>query len=100
MASEKKCLLDLAPVLGLDTDIDTRALQHYTVLQYVPEPETLHRGIRRLESGCYAVVRPGEQPKVSRYFRPRFAAVPFKTSDEQARYDEITAVLRTRWPNT
>ena len=93
VGSEKKCLLDLADVLGLDTEIDTRALQHYTVLQYVPEPETLHRGVRRLESGCYAVIRPGHDPKVTRYFRPRFAAVPFTVGQEQARYDEITAVL-------
>jgi len=93
VGSEKKCLLGLADVLGLDTDIDIRALQHYTVLQYVPEPETLHRGIRRLESGCYAVISPGRTPVVSRYFRPRFAASPFPAGGEQARYDEITAVL-------
>jgi asparagine synthase (glutamine-hydrolysing) len=97
VGSEKKCLLDLADLLGLDTDIDTRALQHYTVLQYVPEPETLHRGVRRLESGCYAVIRPGQPPAVTRYFRPRFAAVPFRSGagsdSDQACYDEITAVL-------
>ncbi|MGE0778873.1 asparagine synthase (glutamine-hydrolyzing) [Mycolicibacterium sp.] len=93
VGSEKKCLLELAGQLGVDLDIDVRAVQHYTVLQYVPEPETLHRGIRRLESGSYARVRPGGQPQVIRYFTPRFAAVPFKAGGEQARYDEITAVL-------
>ena len=93
VGSEKKCLLELADVLGLDTSIDTRAVQHYTVLQYVPEPETLHRGVRRLESGCYAVIRPGADPAVTRYFHPRFTAVPFRSRDDQARYDEITAVL-------
>ncbi|HZQ31277.1 MAG TPA: asparagine synthase (glutamine-hydrolyzing) [Mycobacterium sp.] len=93
VASEKKCLLDLSGVLGIDLGIDERAVQHYTVLQYVPEPETLHRGIRRLESGCSAVIRPGAPPEISRYFFPRFAAVPFVKGSEQARYDEITAVL-------
>ncbi|MFM8600250.1 MAG: asparagine synthase (glutamine-hydrolyzing) [Mycobacterium sp.] len=93
VGSEKKCLLDLADVLGLDTGIDRRAVQHYTVLQYVPEPETLTRGVRRLESGCHAVIRPGEAPAVSRYFRPRFAAVPVAAGSAQSRYDEITAVL-------
>jgi asparagine synthase (glutamine-hydrolysing) len=97
VGSEKKCLLDLAAEIGFDDSLDVRAVQHYTVLQYVPEPETLHRGIRRLESGCYAVIRPGEQPRVSRYFVPRFSAVPFvggsAPGGEQARYDEITAVL-------
>ncbi|MEZ0360022.1 asparagine synthase (glutamine-hydrolyzing) [Mycobacterium sp. SA01] len=93
VASEKKCLLGLAAEIGFDDGLDVRALQHYTVLQYVPEPETLHRGVRRLESGCYAVIRPGGQPRVSRYFVPRFSSTAFTAGGEQARYDEITAVL-------
>ncbi|MCX2713967.1 asparagine synthase (glutamine-hydrolyzing) [Mycolicibacterium sp. J2] len=93
LGSEKKCLVELAPTAGLDLDIDERAVQHYTVLQYVPEPETLQRGVRRLESGSYARIRPGQAPVVTRYFRPTFAPVPFISGQEQARYDEITAVL-------
>jgi len=93
VGSEEKCLLDLAASIGLDTAIDRRAVQHYTVLQYVPEPETLHTGVRRLESGSYAVIRPGQPPVTTRYFRPRFNAVPFAPGGEQARYDEITTVL-------
>jgi asparagine synthase (glutamine-hydrolysing) len=93
VGSEKKCLLDLAGPLGVDVAIDARAVQHYTVLQYVPEPETLHRGVRRLESGCYARIRPGQAPEVTRYFVPRFTTSPFVAGGEQARYDEITAVL-------
>jgi asparagine synthase (glutamine-hydrolysing) len=97
VGSEKKSLLDLAPTAGFDLAIDERAVQHYTVLQYVPEPETLHRGVRRLESGSYATIRPGQPPVVTRYFVPKFDAVPFAASSgpgaEQARYDEITAVL-------
>ncbi|MEV3904808.1 asparagine synthase (glutamine-hydrolyzing) [Mycobacterium sp. NPDC050551] len=97
VASEKKCLTELAEPLGLDMSIDERAVQHYTVLQYVPEPETLHRGVRRLESGSHLRLRPGGTPEVARYFTPRFDAVPFTSGSgpggEQARYDEITAVL-------
>ncbi len=93
LGSEKKCLMALADRLGIDTDIDVRAVQHYTVLQYVPEPETLNVGVRRLESGSYARIRPGGRPEITRYFRPRFSAAPFRPDDEQARYDEITAVL-------
>jgi asparagine synthase (glutamine-hydrolysing) len=93
VASEKKCLLDLADLIGIETVIDRRAVQHYTVLQYVPEPETLQCGIRRLESGSYARLRPGSPPHVSRYFVPRFSAKPFSPGTEQARYDEITGVL-------
>ncbi len=93
VGSEKKCLLDLAGTLGLDLTIDERAVQHYTVLQYVPEPETLHRGVRRLESGSYARLRPGGYPEVTRYFVPKFTAVEFTAGTEQARYDEITEAL-------
>jgi asparagine synthase (glutamine-hydrolysing) len=94
VASEKKCLLELADLIGFDTAIDDRAVQHYTVLQYVPEPETLHRGVRRLESGCYARIRPGTAaPETTRYFVPRLDATPISRDTEQARYDEITAVL-------
>jgi len=99
VGSEKKCLVEVCEKigrLGVDLGIDKRAVQHYTVLQYVPEPETLHRGIRRLESGSYARIRAGGEPQVTRYFTPRFAAVPVASGsrdDAQRRYDEITAVL-------
>jgi asparagine synthase (glutamine-hydrolysing) len=93
LGSEKKCLLALAAEAGVDLDVDVRAVQHYTVLQYVPEPETLHRGVRRLESGSYARIRPGDAPRVTRYFTPKFAAVPFAAGREQSRYDELTEVL-------
>src|SRR5262249_11299331 len=45
--SEKKALLALAS----DTAVDPTSLQHYLTLQYVPEPATLHKAIRRIESG-------------------------------------------------
>ncbi|MDA2890387.1 asparagine synthase (glutamine-hydrolyzing) [Mycolicibacterium sp. BiH015] len=93
VGSEKKCLLDIADELGIDLAIDERAVQHYTVLQYVPEPETLHRGIRRLESGSFARIRPGAPPEGERYFTPRFDAVPTTAGAEQARYDEVTRAL-------
>jgi asparagine synthase (glutamine-hydrolysing) len=79
-ASEKKSLLELAPALGLGdpaADLDPVALQHYLLLQYVPEPATMHRAIRRVESGSHVVVRPGRTgstPEIEeeRYFTPVF----------------------------
>ncbi|RVW05607.1 asparagine synthase (glutamine-hydrolyzing) [Rhodococcus xishaensis] len=91
--SEKKSLLELADVIGIDTELDPRAIEHYTVLQYVPEPETLHARIRRLESGCYARLEPGKAPEVTRYFTPTFPAAPFAPGSEQSRYREITEAL-------
>ncbi|NMO03368.1 asparagine synthase (glutamine-hydrolyzing) [Gordonia sp. TBRC 11910] len=92
--SEKKSILELLDVLQLGAGLDARATEHYTVLQYVPEPETLHASIRRLESGCYATLRPGEAPKVTRYFTPKFPVVPFTDATRQKRYDEIADALR------
>ncbi|MFV8311981.1 asparagine synthase (glutamine-hydrolyzing) [Mycobacteroides chelonae] len=93
LGSEKKCLLDLVEQLGIGTELDLRALQHYTTLQYVPEPESLHTEIRRLESGSYARIAPGQEPRVTRYFPARFAVTPFTRATRQSRYDEITEVL-------
>ncbi|GAA5058547.1 asparagine synthase (glutamine-hydrolyzing) [Nocardia callitridis] len=91
--SEKKSLLELLPTLGLDDDLDPRAVEHYTVLQYVPEPETLHKNIQRLESGSFATVQPGSTPRIKRYFTPGFAVRPFAEGTEDARYREIAEAL-------
>jgi asparagine synthase (glutamine-hydrolysing) len=74
-ASEKKSLLALAPALGVTnpaSDLDSTALQHYLLLQYVPEPASMHQAIRRIESGTMFWVRPGQQLAQQRYFFPRF----------------------------
>ncbi|WP_067547236.1 asparagine synthase (glutamine-hydrolyzing) [Nocardia crassostreae] len=92
-SSEKKSLLELLPALGLTDALDPRALEHYTVLQYVPEPETLHKDIRRLESGCYAWIEPGEQPRITRYFNPQFRVSPFLPGTADKRYREIAEAL-------
>jgi asparagine synthase (glutamine-hydrolysing) len=73
-ASEKKSLLELMPALGLTDDLDPVALQHYLLLQYVPEPATMHRAVRRVESGTHVTVRPGREPDHERYFTPVFHA--------------------------
>ncbi|WP_067699277.1 asparagine synthase (glutamine-hydrolyzing) [Nocardia jejuensis] len=89
-ASEKKSLLELLPELSLSDALDPRALEHYTVLQYVPEAETLHKDIRRLESGCYAWITPGTAPRVTRYFDPQFRVVPFGKPDDVTAHTPTT----------
>jgi asparagine synthase (glutamine-hydrolysing) len=99
--SEKKSLLELAGQLGVSTTgLDRKAMQHYLQLQYVPEPETLHSGVRRIESGCSFVLWPGGQPDIHRYFTPTFAPTstaspePGQESDQQRLYDEIAEVMQ------
>lgn len=94
-SSEKKSLLSLSDVLGVREELDHKALQHYLMLQYVPEPESLHRGIRRVESGTSFRVAPGGRVEFTRYFHPRFAAKPITGKAEaEALYDRIAEVMR------
>ncbi|ASU79570.1 asparagine synthetase B [Actinopolyspora erythraea] len=94
-ASEKKSLLHLAATLGINEDVDRRSLQHYLVLQYVPEPESLHRSIRRIESGTSFTVAPGGQLVTERYFSPNFTAREIHNDGEANRlHNEIVDVMR------
>ena len=92
-ASEKKSLLDVSEkdLTEGDGSLDTTALQHYLTLQYVPEPATLHRAIRRVESGTWFTMRPGEAPTYHRYFHPDFPARPVDDADKL--YREIAEAL-------
>jgi asparagine synthase (glutamine-hydrolysing) len=91
-SSEKKSLLALAPTIGIELALDPRALQHYLLLQYVPEPETLHLGIRRISSGTSFTVSAAGELATQRYFRPDFTAAPVR--DPAALYARIEGVLR------
>lgn len=92
-ASEKKSILAMAPELGLDLELDHRAIEHYVDLQYIPEPESLHRQIRRLESGCTATIEPGGSLTERRYFRPQFNVQPVTKGKEQDLFDRIARAL-------
>jgi asparagine synthase (glutamine-hydrolysing) len=94
-SSEKKSLLDLSDVIGVTEELDSKALQHYLVLQYVPEPESLHTAVRRVESGTSFRVVPGGQVEFTRYFNPRFHAQPVHSeAEEDALYERIANVIR------
>jgi asparagine synthase (glutamine-hydrolysing) len=94
-SSEKKSLLELAPSLHVRNELDQKALQHYLVLQYVPEPESLHSRIRRIEAGSSFTVRPGGQIVSERYFFHSFRPTPVRGQDDEERlYDQIAEVMR------
>ena len=94
-SSEKKSLLELADVVGVADELDSTALQHYLMLQYVPEPESLHAGIRRVESGTSFRVEPGGQIEFTRYFHPTFNSRPVDTAaNATALYERIANVMR------
>src|SRR4051812_28552505 len=91
-SSEKKALLELLGGSAAAGGVDAASLQHYLTLQYVPEPATLHRGIRRIESGTSFTVAGGELT-TKRYFHPTFTPRPVPTGREQELYDRIAAAL-------
>ena len=91
-SSEKKALLELLGGSKAAGDVDPASLQHYLTLQYVPEPATMHRGIRRIESGTTFTVVDGELA-TERYFHPTFPIKPVAKDEQQALYDRIADVL-------
>src|SRR3954447_17142854 len=91
-SSEKKALLELLGGSKGAGGVDGASLQHYLTLQYVPEPATLHRGIRRIESGTSFRVADGELT-TQRYFWPEFPVRPVSKDEQQALYDRIADVL-------
>jgi asparagine synthase (glutamine-hydrolysing) len=94
-SSEKKSLLELGPTLGITPGLDRTALQHYLVLQYVPEPETLHTSVRRIESGTSFTLAPGGALTTERYFPATFRPRPVPTeADANRLYREIADALR------
>ena len=69
-ASEKKCL-----VLNENMEIDTDAVQHYFSFQYVPEPGTMTRKVRKLLPGHYFTKSVGQEMKLQCYWKPNFKPV-------------------------
>ncbi|MGM1059259.1 asparagine synthase (glutamine-hydrolyzing) [Saccharothrix sp. Mg75] len=94
-SSEKKSVLELAPAVGIRPEVDEKALQHYFILQYVPEPESLQTHVHRIESGTSFTLTPGGRPVVERYFPATFRPRAVRgQADEDRLYDEITEALR------
>ncbi len=68
-ASELKSLLQ---VPGVPRDIDPGAVDEYLAYQYIPHPNTIFTGIRKLPPAHFAVYREGRLT-VDCYWRPDFA---------------------------
>ncbi|MBO1909991.1 asparagine synthase (glutamine-hydrolyzing), partial [Microvirga sp. 3-52] len=71
-------------------EIDKDAVQHYFSFQYVPEPSTMTRGIRKLLPGHYFTKCVGQEMKLECYWKPNFNPVHL---DEFQSINEIRDVL-------
>ena len=80
-ASEIKALLQ---VQGVQAEVDYASLQRYLALLWVPDPDTIFRGVLKLPAGHWAIFSDGEL-KVSQYwdlqFPPREAEYPASEAD-------------------
>ncbi len=89
-SSEAKGLRELTG----PASVNVPALQHYLVLQYVPEPATMDPAIGKVESGTFVTVRPGHPMKTTRYFHPTFTALPVSSDAQRtALYRRIADVM-------
>ncbi|MFF5076295.1 asparagine synthase (glutamine-hydrolyzing) [Actinoplanes sp. NPDC000266] len=81
LASERKALLSFSGSSrsGLDTD----ALAHYLTFQYVPDPLTLHRQVKRLPPGHRMTWTAGGGIRMERYFRPSLRPLAMKAEEAQ-----------------
>ncbi|WP_053360353.1 asparagine synthase (glutamine-hydrolyzing) [Bacillus sp. FJAT-27251] len=74
--SEKKSIL-----LALENDVlDYESLQYYLTYQYVPEPNTMSKGIHKLEPGHYFTKKIGGPMEIKRYWKAHFQ--PVQKSEE------------------
>lgn len=67
-ASELKSLLEIP---GMPRDVDPNAVDEYLTYQYVPHPNSIFRGYRKLPPGHWAVYQGGEV-RLERYWQPDF----------------------------
>ena len=98
-ASEKKSIL-----LALENDVlNYDALQHYLTYQFVPEPDTLSTGIKKLEPGHYFTKKIGEPLKIKRYWKAQFKPIHQPEADfikdiKDVLFDSVKMHMRSDVP--
>lgn len=69
-ASEKKSIL-----LAMQDEINEKSLQYYLTYQYVPEPETMSKHIKKLQPGHYFIKKPGSKMNIQSFWKPQFQPI-------------------------
>lgn len=98
-ASEKKSILLAIKNNVLNYD----SLQHYLTYQFVPEPETLTDGIRKLEPGHYFTKKLGAPMEMKRYWKAYFKPVKKSEADfvqeiKDVLFDSVKMHMRSDVP--
>jgi len=80
-ASELKALLRHPAVTA---EIDPVALAQYLAFEYVPSPRSILAGVRKLPAATALTVAPGAEPRLRRYWSPRYAGRGERVDEETA----------------
>lgn len=75
-ASEKKSIM-----FAEKGALDAKSLQHYLSFQYVPEPDTMTKDVKKLEPGHFFTQKPGQAMNIQSYWKPVFR--PIKSTEVQ-----------------
>lgn len=98
-ASEKKSIL-----LGIENDVlNYDSLQHYLTYQFVPEPNTLSDGIKKLEPGHFFTKKIGSPMEIKRYWKAHFKPVQKSETDfikeiKDVLFDSVKMHMRSDVP--
>jgi asparagine synthase (glutamine-hydrolysing) len=89
-ASEIKALLE---VPGIQAQLDPQSLNQYLTFLWVPEPNTMFRGIHKLPAGHYAIFRDGRFT-IHKYWDLTFPAADFNYSRSE---EDLAEEIRERF---
>ncbi len=89
-ASEIKALLQ-NPLI--EKKINPSALHYYLTYQYVPSPDTIFEGIKKLPPAHYLIYEPEDKLKIERYWKIYFNSNPQKKIDINQLKEQIQMKL-------
>ncbi len=89
-ASEIKALLQIP---GFERKVNNRALHHYLTYQYVPSPDSIFEGIKKLPPAHYLLYEPNGSMEVRRYWKLSFHRPSETPMDVKTLKDRIRTEL-------
>jgi asparagine synthase (glutamine-hydrolysing) len=88
-ASEPKAIF----ASGVPAELDPNSLPMLLAFGYVPSPWSIHRGVAQLPPASTLLLRLGSEPRIQRYWQPRFSERPISVSVEKAASDVRQLVI-------
>lgn len=88
---------------AMNEELDVNSLQHFLSFQYVPEPSTLSKNIKKLLPGHYFTKVPGNKMNIKRFWKPFFHPSNIEDSQvikeiQETLMDSVNVHLRSDVP--